>query len=101
MVGVQLSTYRLTPAAPSPCPLPSPAVPRPPRTVPVLFVHGHLGSHQQMRSLASETGRELRRRLAAGRLGPQRFWLDWFAPNFNAQPSALESHLLVSRPGWL
>ena len=67
-------------------------------TVPVLFVHGHLGSYQQMRSLASETGRELRRQLAQGRLVEPGLWLDWVAPDFNAQPSALEGALLVRRP---
>eukprot|EP00890_Picochlorum_soloecismus_P006089 jgi/Picsp_1/6481/NSC_03827-R1_gpi inositol-deacylase-like len=34
---------------------------------PVLFVHGHLGSHEQMRSMASETAKEISRRMGGGR----------------------------------
>jgi hypothetical protein len=67
--------------------------------VPVLFVHGHLGSHQQMRSAASETGRELARRLAANASWP--IWLQWYAADFNAEPSALDANLLVgSSKSW-
>ena len=69
--------------------------------VPVLFVPGHLGSHEQMRSMASETGRELVRRAAAaaaaGAPGGAAAtpWLDWHGAEFRAEPSALEGHLLV------
>ena len=61
--------------------------------VPVLFVHGHLGSHQQMRSAASETGRELARRLAANASWP--LWLQWYGADFSTEPSALDAALLV------
>ena len=62
--------------------------------VSVLFVHGHMGSYQQMRSAASESGRELVRRLRAQ---GARVWLDWFAADFAAEPSALEPALMVRR----
>lgn len=61
--------------------------------VPVLFVHGHLGTHQQMRSAASETGRELARRLTANASWP--LWLQWYSTDFNAEASALDAALLV------
>eukprot|EP00887_Chlorella_sp_A99_P004760 scaffold4.g4760.t1 len=89
------------------------AVERPAHSVPVVFVHGHLGSHQQMRSLASETGRELRRRLEARDAGAgggearadealhAPFWLDWLAPDFDAQPSALEPALVAQQAEFL
>ncbi|EFN57345.1 hypothetical protein CHLNCDRAFT_57178 [Chlorella variabilis] len=60
--------------------------------VPVLFVHGHLGTHQQMRSAASETGRELARRLTANASWP--LWLQWYSTDFNAEASALDAALL-------
>ena len=66
---------------------------RQPHIVPVLFVHGHLGSHQQMRSAAAETGRELARRLAANASWP--LLLQWYAPDFLAEPSALDAALPV------
>ena len=66
------------------------------QTVPVLFVHGHLGTHQQMRSAAAETGRELARRLAADPAWP--LWLQWYAADFAEEASALDAGLLVS---WL
>ncbi len=62
--------------------------------VPVLFVHGHLGTHQQMRSAAAETGRELARRLKADRSWP--LWLQWYGADFGAEASALDPDLLVS-----
>ena len=62
--------------------------------VPVLFIHGHLGTHQQMRSAASETGRELTRRLAADASLP--LWLQWYGADFNSEASALDPRLLVS-----
>jgi hypothetical protein len=61
--------------------------------VPVLFVHGHLGTHQQMRSAASETGRELARRLASNASWP--LWLQWYGTDFAAEASALDGALLV------
>lgn len=60
----------------------------------MLFVHGHLGSHQQMRSAAAETGRELARRAAADPAGWP-LWLPWYAVDFNAEASALDSSVLV------
>lgn len=59
---------------------------------PVLFVHGHLGSHEQMRSMASETAKEISRRVGQGRAVQ---WLQWFGVNFDEEPSGLESRLLV------
>lgn len=64
------------------------------REVPVLFVHGHLGTHQQMRSAAAETGRELARRLDADPAWP--LWLQWYAADFAGEASALDAGLLVS-----
>ena len=64
------------------------------RVVPILFIHGHLGTHQQMRSAASETGRELSRRLAADASWP--LWLQWYGADFNSEASALDPRLLVS-----
>ena len=61
--------------------------------MPVLFVHGHMGSYQQMRSAASESGRELVRRLRAA--DDWALWLQWYAVDFAAEPSALEASLLV------
>lgn len=59
---------------------------------PILFVHGHLGSHEQMRSMASETAKEISRRLGGGR---DVQWVQWFGVNFDEEPSGLESRLLV------
>lgn len=65
--------------------------------VPVLFVHGHLGTHQQMRSAAAETGRELARRLEADSTWP--LWLQWYGADFGAEASALDPDLLVREGG--
>lgn len=65
--------------------------------VPVLFLHGHLGTHQQMRSAAAETGRELARRLAIDADWP--LWLQWYAADFASEASALDAGLLVSLVG--
>lgn len=59
---------------------------------PVLFVHGHLGSYEQMRSMASETAKELSRRY---RKGDDIRWIDWYAVDFDGEPSGLEPRLLV------
>ena len=65
---------------------------RPP--VPLLFVPGHLGSHQQMRSLASESSRELVRRFSAQSKEPWDLWIEWSAVDFAAEPSAFEPRVL-------
>lgn len=62
----------------------------------VLFVHGHLGTHQQMRSMASETCREVVKRFNAGGGGPAQRWVQWYSTDFSAEPSATEPHLAVS-----
>lgn len=59
---------------------------------PVLFIHGHLGSHEQMRSMASETAKEISRRHKAMR---EIRWADWYGVNFASEPSGLEPRLLV------
>ncbi|KAI8111632.1 hypothetical protein M9435_004132 [Picochlorum sp. BPE23] len=61
---------------------------------PVLFVHGHLGSYEQMRSMASETAKELSRRY---RKGDNIRWVDWYAVDFDGEPSGLEPRLLVNQ----
>ncbi|KAL4448007.1 hypothetical protein ABPG75_005226 [Micractinium tetrahymenae] len=68
--------------------------------LPVLFVHGHLGSHQQMRSAAAETGRELARRAAADPAGWP-LWLQWYAADFNAEALALDSSLLAEQASFV
>ena len=85
------TTAPLLPSRTSPCA--AVRALRQPHIVPVLFVHGHLGSHQQMRSAAAETGRELARRLAANASWP--LLLQWYAPDFLAEPSALDAALPV------
>ena len=65
--------------------------------LPVLFVHGHLGTHQQMRSMASETARELRRRAAAG--SGVSYWATWQAADFGGEMSALSGGVLVGSGG--
>lgn len=57
----------------------------------LLFVHGHLGSPHQMRSMASETVREAVRRAKAG---TSRLWVEWHAADFGAEPSGFEPRLL-------
>lgn len=63
---------------------------------PVLFVHGHLGSYQQMRSLAAESGRQVLRE-AGSRDADSRRGIVWYALDFGAEPSALDLSLLVRR----
>ncbi|KAL6769379.1 hypothetical protein ACKKBG_A30765 [Auxenochlorella protothecoides x Auxenochlorella symbiontica] len=64
----------------------------------VIFVHGHLGTPEQMRSLASQTGRELVKRWrAGGRELPVR----WLAPDFGREASALDHSLLVPQSQYL
>ncbi|KAG7675103.1 hypothetical protein KSW81_002606 [Nannochloris sp. 'desiccata'] len=74
--------------------------------IPLLFVHGHLGSPQQMRSMASETSREIIRRYKKASSTPTatpnkedewNLWIDWYAVNFNEEPSAFEPHLLTEQ----
>jgi GPI inositol-deacylase len=63
--------------------------------VPVLFVPGHLGSYQQMRSMAAETSREVVGRLTQSRnANAWDMWLDWHAVDFSSEPSALDARLL-------
>lgn len=52
-----------------------------------------------MRSMASETSRELVRRLKASSGNKQNWdmWIDWHAVNFNEEPSAFEPALLVRK----
>lgn len=59
---------------------------------PILFIHGHLGSHEQMRSMASETAKEIARRYNSRLKVP---WADWYAVDFAAEPSGLEPRLRV------
>ena len=81
------------------------AVLRRQRTIPLLFVHGHLGSPQQMRSMASESSREIVKRFRQTSKNSNNnnkdddkweLWVDWHATNFNEEPSAFEPALLVS-----
>jgi dienelactone hydrolase len=59
--------------------------------VAVLFIHGHMGSHEQMRSMASETAKEISRRIK----GKERVQsVDWYATDFMEEPSGLEPRLL-------
>lgn len=58
----------------------------------VLFVHGHLGSYEQMRSMASETAKEISRRYLNHE---DTQWVDWYATDFNEEPSGVEPRLLV------
>jgi hypothetical protein len=60
----------------------------------VLFVHGHLGSPSQMRSMASETSRELVRRSSSNPEPEKPIWIDWLAVDFGSEPSAFEPLLL-------
>lgn len=59
---------------------------------PILFIHGHLGSHEQMRSMASETAKEIARRYKSNR---DVQWADWYAVDFSEEPSGLEPRLRV------
>lgn len=59
---------------------------------PILFIHGHLGSHEQMRSMASETAKEISRRYKSKR---KVRWADWYAVDFSEEPSGLEPRLRV------
>ncbi|GBF89291.1 hypothetical protein Rsub_02168 [Raphidocelis subcapitata] len=66
----------------------------PPSGHPALFIPGNAGSYQQVRSIASETSREWRRRAArrggaAG--GPD---IDWYVIDTNEELSAFDSVLL-------
>lgn len=61
------------------------------RSIPVLFIHGHLGTHQQMRSMASESSREALRRLNTSTYP---FIFDWHAVDLNSEPSAFEPTLI-------
>lgn len=79
---------------------------RRPYPIPLLFVHGHLGSPHQMRSMASETSREVIRRYKAASSTTTTsniedqwdlWWIDWYAVNFNAEPSAFEPHLVTEQ----
>lgn len=62
----------------------------------VLFVHGHLGSPKQMRSMASETSRELFRRFSSSISNWNKTWIDfdWLATDFGSEPSGFEPLLL-------
>jgi len=62
--------------------------------IPLLFVHGHIGSHQQVRSLASESSRELVRRLQ-NKDSKWDVWIEWNAVDLASQPSAFEPRILV------
>ncbi|RMZ53379.1 hypothetical protein APUTEX25_004867 [Auxenochlorella protothecoides] len=64
----------------------------------VIFVHGHLGTPEQMRSLASQTGRELVKRWRAG--GGE-LPVRWLAPDFGREASALDHSLLVPQSQYL
>jgi len=59
---------------------------------PILFIHGHLGSHEQMRSMASETAKEIARR---DKFNREVQWADWYAVDFSEEPSGLEPRLRV------
>ena len=79
------------------------------KSVPVLFVPGHLGSYQQMRSLAAETSYEMVRRYAKEmahpigtedhqrRSGQWDIWLDWHAADFSSEPSALDRKMISNQ----
>ncbi len=60
----------------------------------VLFVHGHGGTYQQLRSMAAESGRELTSRLRAN--SSWRVWMEWYGVNMHEEPSGLEARLVVS-----
>lgn len=60
----------------------------------VLFVHGHGGTHQQLRSMAAESGRELTSRPRAD--SSWRVWMEWYGVNMDEEPSGLEARLVVS-----
>ena len=64
----------------------------------VLFVHGHLGSREQMRSMASETAKEISRRLKDQK---QVDGVDWFAADFLEEPSGLEPRLLERQAAYV
>jgi hypothetical protein len=65
-----------------------------PRAV-VLFVHGHLGSSQQMRSLASEALREAARRARAAGAAPRGAWPEFYGADFGAEPAAFDAALVL------
>lgn len=59
----------------------------------VLFAHGHMGTFEQFRSMASETAKEIVRRIKSG--DNKVDWIDWYSADFNEEPSGLEQRILV------
>lgn len=77
--------------------VPAEVVHRPGR-VAVLFVHGHLGSHEQMRSMASETAKEISRRIKRSNVVDI---VDWYGADFKEEPSGLEPRLLERQAAYV
>lgn len=75
-----------------------PAGSQPPGRVAVLFVPGHLGSHEQMRSMASETAKEISRRM---REAIHVDGVDWYGVDFVEEPSGLEPRLLKRQAAYV
>ena len=75
-----------------------PAESQRPGRVAVLFVPGHLGSHEQMRSMASETAKEISRRI---RKSIDVDGVDWYGADFLEEPSGLEPRLLKRQAAYV
>jgi len=70
----------------------------------VLFVHGHLGSYEQMRSMASESAKEISRRIkssAGASADADADAVDWFGADFLEEPSGLEPRLLERQAAYV
>lgn len=75
-----------------------PAESQRPGRVAVLFIPGHLGSHEQMRSMASETTKEISRRI---RKSVDVDGVDWYGADFLEEPSGLEPRLLERQAAYV